>query len=30
MEYKKIINLLDKTPNLPTKFRAKNLVEMNH
>ena len=27
MEYKKIINLLDNTPNQPTKFRTKNWVE---
>ena len=29
MEYQKIINLLDNTPNQPTKFRTKNLVRMN-
>ena len=29
MEYKKIIHLLDNTPNQPTKFRAKDLVEVN-
>ena len=29
MEYQKIINLLDNTPNQPTKFRTKNLVEIN-
>ena len=29
MEYQKVINLLDNTPNQPTKFRAKNWVEMN-
>ena len=29
MEYQKIINLLDKTPNQPTKFRTKNTVEIN-
>ena len=29
MEYHKIINLLDNTPNQPTKFRAKNQVEIN-
>ena len=29
MEYKKIINLLDNTPNQPTKFRTKNWVEIN-
>ena len=28
MEYQKIINLLQNTPNQPTKFRAKNLVEI--
>ena len=27
MEYKK--NLLDNTPNLPSKFRTKNWVEVN-
>ena len=30
MEYQKIIYLLDNTPNQPTKFRAKNWVEINH
>ena len=29
MEYQKIINLLDSTPNQPTKFRTKNWVEIN-
>ena len=29
MEYEKIINLLDNTPNQPTKFRTKNWVEIN-
>ena len=29
MEYQKIINLLDNTPNQPTKFSTKNLVERN-
>ena len=29
MEYQKIINLLDNTPNQPTKFRTKNWVEVN-
>ena len=29
MEYQKIINLLDNTPNQPTKFRTKNWGEMN-
>ena len=29
MEYQKVINLLDNTPNQPTKFRAKNWVEIN-
>ena len=28
MEYKKI-NLLENTPNQPTKFRTKNWVEIN-
>ena len=30
MEYQKIINLLDNTPNQPTKFRRKNWVEVNY
>ena len=29
MEYQKIINLLDNTPNQPTKFATKNWVEIN-
>ena len=29
MEYQKIINLLDNTPNQPNKFRTKNYVEIN-
>ena len=29
MEYQKVINLLDNTPNQPTKFRTKNWVEIN-
>ena len=29
MEYQKIINLLDNTPNQPIKFRTKNWVETN-
>ena len=29
MEYQKIINLLDNTPNKPTKFRTENWVEIN-
>ena len=29
MEYLKIINLLDNTPNQPTKFTTKNWVETN-
>ena len=29
MEYKKTMNLLDNTPNQPTKFRTKNCVEIN-
>ena len=29
MEYQKIINLSDTTLNQPTKFRARNLVEIN-
>ena len=27
MEYQKILNLLDNTPNQPSKFRTKNWVE---
>ena len=29
MEYQKIKNLLDNTPNQPSKFRTKNWVEIN-
>ena len=29
MEYQIIINLLDNTPNQPSKFRTKNWVEIN-
>ena len=29
MEYQKIINLLDNTPNQPSKFRTKKWVEIN-
>ena len=29
MEYQRIINLLDNTPNQPSKFRTKNWVELN-
>ena len=29
MEYQKMINLLDNTPNQPTKFRTKNWFEIN-
>ena len=29
MEYQKIINLLDNTPNQPPKFKTKNWVEIN-
>ena len=29
MEYQKIANLLDNTPNQPSKFRTKNWVEIN-
>ena len=29
MEYQKIANLTDETPNQPSKFRTKNLVEIN-
>ena len=30
MEYQEIINLLDNTPNQPTKFRTKNWVEISY
>ena len=30
MEYKKIINFLDNTPNQPSKFKAKNRIEINY
>ena len=29
MQYRKITNLLDNTPNQPTKFRTKNSVEIS-
>ena len=29
MEYQKVINLLDITPNQPSKFRTKNCIEIN-
>ena len=29
MEYGKTINLLDNTPNQPTKFTTKNCIEIN-
>ena len=29
MEYQKITNLLDNTPNQPSKFRTKNWAEIN-
>ena len=29
MEYQKIINLLDNTPNQPSKFKTKTWVEVN-
>ena len=29
MEYQKIINFLDNTPNQPSKFRTKTWVEIN-
>ena len=29
MEYRKIINFLDNTPNQPIKFRTKTWVEIN-
>ena len=28
MQYQKIINLLDNTPNQPTKFRTKHWIEI--
>ena len=30
MEYQKIINLLDNTPNQPTECKTKNWVEINN
>ena len=30
MEYQKIINILDNTPNQPSKFRTKIWVEINN
>ena len=29
MEYQKITNLLDNTPNQPTKFKTKNWIKIN-
>ena len=29
MKYRKVINLLDNTPNQPTKFKIKNWVKVN-
>ena len=29
MEYQKIINLLDSTPNQPSKFKTKNWIKIN-
>ena len=29
MEYQKIINLLDNTPNQPSKFKTKNWAKIN-
>ena len=29
MEYQKIVNLIDDTPNQPSKFRTRNSVEIN-
>ena len=29
MEYRKILNLLDNTPNKSSKFRTKNWIEIN-
>ena len=30
MEYQKIINLSENTPNQPSKFRTKNWISINH
>ena len=30
MEYQKIMNFLDNTPNQPTKFKSKNWVEITN
>ena len=30
MEYQKIIHLLDNTPNLPSKYKTRNCVEINY
>ena len=30
MEYQKIINLSENTPNQPSKFRTKNWININH
>ena len=30
MEYQKVINLLGNTQNEPSKFRARNWIEINH
>ena len=30
MEYQKIANLKDETPNQPSKFRTRNWVEINY
>ena len=30
MEYQKIINLLDNTPNQPSRFRTRNWAEVNN
>ena len=30
MEYQKIMNLLENTPNQPAKFRTKNWVKINN
>ena len=30
MEYQKTMNLLDNTPNKPSKFKTKNWVEINY
>ena len=29
MKYQKVVNVLDNTPNQPSKFRTRNWVEIN-